>query len=332
MVLSQDSSSRWPGLSIAGRTTDMHPSALLARMREWLLRSAAMREACAAAEAPTARQRARAQAQLVAEVVRRVAEPVDALPFGSCPAVQLALCRDATYWALLAMQSDDTPAADLAALWARTPPQRLELAAGGPDAAEAVRRALVESAPAYSLDTAAATASLARKFTNTLVADLDAPRRRIERLSVQRWLRIGLVAFVLLSIGYGARVVALGPNLIADKPFRTSSAYSGCTPIANCAGILFHTEQENNPWIEFDLGAPRAMKRVEVTNRTDCCADRAAPMIVEISTDRTTWTEVARRDLEFFVWTASFPPTIGRYLRLRVPRPTQFHLKEVVVR
>jgi hypothetical protein len=310
----------------------MRSPTILFRMREWLLRSEAMREARAAADVPPARARARAQAQLVAEVAERVAAPVDALPFGSCAAVQVALCRDATYWALVAMQPDDVPATDLPTLWARVPAERLERAAGGADAAEVVRRTLANGAPAYSLDTADATASLARKFASTLVAELDAPLKRIDRLWMQRWLRIGLVAVLLLSTAYAARVRALGPNLIADKPFLTSSATAVCTPITNCPGMLFHTENENNPWIEFDLGALRPMKRVEVTNRPDCCADRAVPLLVEISTDRTTWTQVARRDLEFLVWTASFPRTIGRYVRLRVPRATPFHLKEIAIR
>jgi len=302
-------------------------------VREWLLRSEAMREAHAAADVPAARRRAQAQAQLLTEVARRVAEPVDALPSGSYAAVQLGLCRDATYWALVALQLDDEPPArDLATLWARTPAERLARAAGGPDGAESVRRALVDGVPAYSLDTAEAVASLARDFTTALVADLDAPQRRVERLSMQRWLRIGLVAAVLLVVGYAGRVLALGPNLLEGKPFQASSAYAACVPITNCEGLLFHTNQENNPWVEFDLGTPRAMKRIEVTNRADCCADRAAPLVVEISTDRTTWTEVARREQEFFVWKTSFPRTVGRYIRLRTLRPTQFHLKEVIVR
>lgn len=308
----------------------------LPRIGEWFLRSAAMRDARAAADEPPARQRARMQAQLLAEVARRVVEPLDALPSGSFPAVQLALCRDATYWALLAMESDDGAAAhggpspDLATLWARAPIERLELAAGGADAAEAVRSTLTDGAPPYALDTAQAAATLARTFTERLVADLDAPQRRIDRLWMQRWLRVGVLVAAVLGVVFGARAVTLGPNLIAGKTFRTSSGHPGCAQ--GCEGLLFHTENENSPWIEYDLGAPRTVKRVEVTNRLDCCGDRAAPLLVEVSTDHTSWKEVARRDLEFIVWTASFPRTTARYVRLRVPRPTALHLKEIVIR
>jgi hypothetical protein len=96
--------------------------------------------------------------------------------------------------------------------------------------------------------------------------------------------------------------------------------------------MLFHTEQENNPWVEYDLGAPKPIHRVEVANRSDCCDDRAIPLVVELSNDRTNWTEVARRDSEFQSWTAKFATKTVRYVRLRVPRVTALHLKEVVVR
>jgi hypothetical protein len=229
------------------------------------------------------------------------------------------------------MQPDDAPAPDLPTLWAQTPTEQLERAAGGAAAAEQLRRTLADGAPAYSLDAAEEIASLARKFTTTLVANLDAPRRRIDKLSMQRWTRVGLVVALLLSTVYAARVLVLGPNLIEGKPFRTSTAYAGCADGA-CPDLMFHTENENSPWIEFDLGAPQAIRRVEVTNRLHCCQDRAVPLVVEISTDRTAWTEVARRDLEFIAWRASFPRKTGRYVRLRVPRQTALHLKDVVVR
>jgi hypothetical protein len=302
------------------------------RIREWLLRSAAMREARAALAAPKARRSAQMQAHLLAEVARRVAEPVEALPNGSRAAVRLALYRDATYWALLAMRPDDRPAPDLVTLWARFPPERLEHFAGSRNAAEAVRRALTDGAPAYTLEAAEADADRAREFIEALIAEIDAPRKRVERIARQRWARFGALGAVLLMIVYGVRVLALGPNLVADRPFRTSSTYAGCAPPNTCDGIFFHTDQQSNPWIEFDLGAPRAIKRIEVANRIECCMDRATPLLVEISTDGSHWTEIARRDRDFSTWTASFPKVTTRYVRFRVPRETQFHLKEIVVR
>ena len=222
-----------------------------------------------------------------------MAEPVEPLPSGSRAAVELALYRDATYWALVAMRPDETNAPDLATLWNETPPERLEQAAGGIEAAEAMRKTLDrrrEHAPL--LEVTDEDAARAGKFVAALVAELEVPKRRVERVTFQRWSRIGLAAFALLLAAYGVRALILGPNLVAGKPFRVSSAWAGCP----CEGIFFHTEKENNPWLEYDLGKPKAIHRIEIKNRPDCCEERAIPLIVETSNDRANWTEVVRRE------------------------------------
>jgi hypothetical protein len=314
----------------------MNARSMLTRTREWLLRTSAMRDARAAvAGTDGLRARAQAQAQLLAEVARRVAEPVEALPPGSRAAVQLALCRDATYWALTALQNgkpDEAAAPDLATLWPEVSPDRLQRIAGSEDATERVRQTLTGSANTQALDVSDEDAGLARKFTDKLIAELEAPRRRVERVAFQRWWRLSLVVVLLLAAVYGVRTLSLGPNLAAKKSFRTSSTYSGCNAASPCEGILFHTDNENNPWVEYDLGAIKPVRRVEIANRSDCCDDRAVPLVVEVSTDRAKWTEVARRNEEFTSWTAKFPKHDARYVRLRVPRVTQFHLKEIVIR
>jgi hypothetical protein len=307
----------------------MSARSFLARLREWFLRSAAMREARAVVAGPDGRRkRASAQAELLAEVARRVAEPVEPLPSGSRAAVELALYRDATYWALVAMRPDETNAPDLATLWKETPPERLDQAAGGIEAADAMRKTLTDDADAPLLEVTDEDAARARKFVAALAVELDAPRRRVERVSFQRWSRIGLAAFALLLAAYGVRALVLGPNLAAGKPIRVSSAWAGCP----CEGIFFHTEKENNPWLEYDLGTPKAIHRIEIKNRAECCEERSVPLIVEMSNDRAKWTEVVRREKEFSSWTVTFPKRTARYVRFRVPRVTELHFKEVVLR
>ena len=164
---------------------------------------------------------------------------------------------------------------------------------------------------------------------------MDAPRRRVEGLSVQRWLRVGLAAAVALALLIGARAWMLGPDLAAGRPFRSSSTLStwaGCLANNGCSGLMFHTETESNPWVEIDLGAPRKVRRVEVVNRGDCCAERATPLVAEVSTDRVTWTQVARREEPFGTWKASFPARVARYVRLRAARHTVLHLQAIAVR
>jgi hypothetical protein len=307
---------------------------VFAGLYEWIFRSAALRDARAAVHSPKGdRGRAAQQARLLVEVAHRVADPVEKLPPGSDNAVVLSIYRDAVYWALAAAGSGHgAPAGDLAAAWADVPSEALRAVAPDPAALEGVKNTLVTTSPAR-LDVSDEELARVRAFADALVAEMDAPRRRAERVLGQRWTRIALATIVLVFLGMGVRTLALGRNLAADRPFRTSSAWSGCAGDPFCVGLLFCSDpSDNNPWIEFDLGSPKRVRRVDVTNRGDCCQDRAVPLIVEVSNDRSTWTEVAKHDKEFQSWTAKFPPRNAKYVRLRVPRQTVFHLQDVAIR
>jgi len=174
-----------------------------------------------------------------------------------------------------------------------------------------------------------------------LLALHETPERELRRARRSFVVRLALLgAMFLAALVVGATRLApllLGPDLAAGKPWKTSSSLATCDPAhASCGGrvtvILFHTVEEDSPWFEIDLTAPKQVHRVEVRNRLDCCEDRAVPLVVEVSLDETTWTTVARREEVFARWTASFAPTQARYVRLRVPRKTFLHLEEVVVR
>ena len=307
-------------------------SRLRSRLNEWLWRSEALGRARAAlAPSSEAVARATRQAVLLVEVARRVAEPAEALPPGSRADVMLGLHRDAVFWALAARRPDlsgELP--PLAALWDEARSADLVAAAKTPAALATLRALLVDRARLAAGTATDDDAALARGFAEALVAGLEAPRRDVDRLLVQRWLRVGLVLAAVLALVYGIRTVALGPNLLAHKAFRTSSSWSGCAE--GCEGIFFHTNPEMNPWLEYDLGAPTVFHRIEVTNRQDCCGERTVPLIVETSDDRAQWTELAHRETEFSEWTATFPPKKARYVRLRVPRNVAFHLHAVALR
>ena len=169
-------------------------------------------------------------------------------------------------------------------------------------------------------------------FAASAVAQLEAPRRRADRILFRRWSRFAAVAATLVLAFVGVRAATLGPNLVADNHFRTSSSWSGCAANPPCLDLLFHTDHQSSPWVEFDLGEPKTFRRIEVSNRTDCCSERAVPLVAEVSNDRVKWTEVARQDAEFSSWTAKLKSTKARYVRLRVPRDTVFHLKAVAIR
>jgi hypothetical protein len=125
--------------------------------------------------------------------------------------------------------------------------------------------------------------------------------------------------------------------LLAGKPWTASSKAYDCHPKdMECGGarsaMFFHTQEEEKPWIVLDMGAPQSFSRLEVVNREDCCADRAVPLVVEVSDDNQKWTEIARRTDQFREWETTFKPTTARYVRLRVDRRTSFHLVRVTLR
>jgi hypothetical protein len=316
----------------------MTAGAVARNVFEWVFRPAALREARAGLTAGNdQREAAIRQAKLLLEVARRVEQPADALPSGAPPAVALALYRDAIYWALAARRSsNDAPPPELGALWDADTAERLAAGAPAGEARDAVRRALVDDYDPRALAVTEADTAPARAFAEALLWDAAAPRRRINRVRAQRWLRLAVVALGVSSLVAGVRLLTRGPDLAAGKPFRISQPWPGfaeCVRSEDCAQLMFVTEMGNQPWVEIDLGAPpKTIHRIEVTNRSKCCQERAVPLLVEISTNGASWTQVARRDDEFDSWTATFRPKAARYVRLKVLKSTMLHLKSVVVR
>ncbi|MEO8213151.1 MAG: discoidin domain-containing protein [Myxococcales bacterium] len=332
-------------------TTFSGPSAG-GRIGEWIFRRGALRRARAALiKRADTYDLAVNQARLLLEIARRVAEPVESLPAGARPAVLVSLYREAIFWALLAEQiaqgaaeaaeaagktGAPSGAEDLGHLWSRLPADRVRTLAGVADqsdaAVDAVREVLLERPPVQSLSTTADEAARLRTFAEALLWELDAPHRAVEQLQVQRWTRLALVLVALGALVFGVRALVRGPDLAKPKVFKTSSTYNECTPPNHCGDLFFHTQPQDSPWIDFDLGAVKPVHRVEVTNRSDCCAERAIPLIVEVSVDDKQWIQVARRDTDFAAWTATFPKQKARYVRLRVPRSTTLHFDDVVIR
>jgi hypothetical protein len=228
--------------------------------------------------------------------------------------------------------SDAPISANLDQAWASATPERLVKAAGDEAKLALARAVLVERSPGEALDTTDDEAACCRGFAEALLWDLDAPTRAIERVHVQRWTRIVVVAAMVVLAAVGVRTAFRGANLAAAKVFKTSTTYVDCTPPNRCGDIFFHTLHQESPWIDFDLGAVKSVHRVEVTNRSDCCAERAIPLIVEVSLDDKTWVQVARRDVDFSSWKTDFAKHKARYVRFRVPRATSLHFDDVAIR
>lgn len=311
----------------------MKVPAPLSRLGDWFFRTSALREARRELALPEGqRAQAAAQARLFMEVARRVAEPTESLPEGSRAAALVSLYRDALSWGLASQQPSLAGAVDFKALWAAADRERLSRLAGGPEALAEAERCLLNDSAQEALRTSDGEAALVRRFSEAFLWELDAPVRKIDRVQGQRVVRLTLLAALLGLAGIGVMSLPRGADLAKDKPFTTSSVNPSCDQPRKCQNLLFHTQEERNPWVRFDLGKVYAVKRVEVKNRSDCCGERAVPLVVEISLDDQTYTEVARTEVDFSEWVAKFPSQDARYVRLRALRKTLLHLDGVTIR
>ncbi|MBD3176677.1 MAG: hypothetical protein GF320_15965 [Armatimonadia bacterium] len=101
-------------------------------------------------------------------------------------------------------------------------------------------------------------------------------------------------------------------------------------------GWGFHTDQEDSPWWQVDLGEVRALDRIVVYNRCDGAASRAGTLRVLLSADGQSWTEAYVHDGTVFMGFSGGPPleaplqgSEARYVRLTCPGPAYLHLDEV---
>lgn len=307
---------------------------------QWFWRSAELARARQELRDVPAQQRTslrRAQAAL--ELADRAAHPIDPLSRGSSLPLSLTLYREAAYWALVAQDASVPPTHDLTSAWAHVPEEVRTRAAGGHAGLVAVESALVSKTHVETAEDSPeqqrTEAQAAHAFVEGLVNEQLGAERRVGRALVERSVRLSAFAILLVALSVGIAVLysalTTGPNLAAGKPWRASSAYPGI-PKGTNGEYLFHTQDEDNPWYEVDLGKPTQISVVQVKNRVDCCPERAAPAIIEVSSDQTHWKEVSRRKDSYSLWTAKFAPVTARYVRVRVPRRTILHLADVTVR
>ncbi len=305
---------------------------VLGLFREWLLRDRAIASGPAlTATQRERRARARTASQL-AETALGAEGPHGALSDEASPDLALSLYREAAFWALWARSSEATPR-DLAEAFELAPePYRDDAALR----AALVTRGFVETA-ALDREEQHRDAIAASGFVRSLLDGLDAR----EQATNERWTRVAslcvFVAFV--TVGLPAFWRATRPGLADTRPWTASSATwgfaregRGVRAQATAPKVFFHTQLEPSPWISFDLQDRATVRSVTVHNRGDCCQERAAPLVVELSDDGATWSAVARRDETFADWTATFAPRTTRFVRLRATQTTFLHLAGVEIR
>ncbi len=284
------------------------------------------------------------RARVFAELADRALDPVDPLRSGSGAAPALSLYRQAAYFALLG-QDDAFEAADLTQAFEGTPRNTLLYAAGGEAGLLELRRCLVDKNHAQDAlepdERLAEQARAARAFVYALLKTKLGPTRLVARLQRQRWVRSTLLVSFLVGATWlatwGVQRALLQPDLAAGKPWKASSQWLPCFPAEHRCGdtrtdIFFHTNDDNEPWVQIDLGKEQEFSLIEIVNRRDFGPDRAIPLAVEVSNDGQHWREVARQKTTFTVWTTRIAPTRARYVRAKALRKTWLHLERVTVR
>lgn len=291
------------------------------------------------------------RAALAVEAAQRTERPAEPFLRAGSEAIAAELYRQAIHWALLAhaeggsSAADASPAPDtsLPGVLERSDKALLVRAAGSDAELEAVRPRLLESYREFAEIDPGARRSLVAdlgRLANGLIEPLASVQQRLERIWVRRVVHLLAVLVVLLAVAVGFRQLSLAREVQGDLAQRatwtTSSLYptGGCkSPQQRCEGgenYFFHTMQESNPWVMFDLGKEKRISAVRVENRLDCCGERAKPLVIEVSSDAKAWKEVARQTEEFTSVRKGFASTRARYVRLRVVNPTAIlHLSRV---
>jgi len=180
-----------------------------------------------------------------------------------------------------------------------------------------------------------------REIASKLLKPLEQEASRASKLVSLRWLRIS-IAFALVTAAVGVLFGGAwnrpgNENLALHRPVTTSSQIPGIgTDHAllvdgNQTNLGFHTDNRPNQFVVIDLGSTKKFDKVVVTNRVDCCKERAIPVRLEVSNDGVNYTMLADRREAFDVWTAANLGAKGRYVRLRLLESNPFHLAEVEI-
>ena len=123
-------------------------------------------------------------------------------------------------------------------------------------------------------------------------------------------------------------------NVVAILP--CDDAAGACDGVKD-GGAGFHTEHQDQPWWQVDLGVPQPVARVIIWNRCEC-AERSARLQIGLSEDGRVWQTVYRHDGRPFYGFSDGKPLavqitngLARFVRVQLPGKDYLHLDEVEV-
>ena len=165
--------------------------------------------------------------------------------------------------------------------------------------------------------------------------------RTVRRIWAVRVLRLSAVAALLVTLLVVSLVFALAPtNVAAGKPAHSSSRWPGSpdprglTDGVRGHGFGAHTQIEQDPWLEVDLGAPHAVRQVVVYHRSDGFERESLPLTLQLSEDHASWRDMGTRTALFTSaepWVAACNGARGRYVRLTLHGKGYIALSEIEV-
>ncbi|MEM9719504.1 MAG: discoidin domain-containing protein [Bacteroidota bacterium] len=149
---------------------------------------------------------------------------------------------------------------------------------------------------------------------------------------------------------------ASAPNIALQKTAQQSSTYGKGTadkavdtdastnkgPWAS-SGAITHTQRQQDPWWEVDLGAVYTLSKIQYTGRTDCCKERLENTYVFVSRTPFSTSSLSSNRSNSAIWhrlNSNFPnPTIsfhtgdiqGRYVRIQIQGNQALSLADVKV-
>jgi hypothetical protein len=286
-----------------------------------------------------------ARSRFSADLARVAATATEPVGESVAESVACELYRQSVYWALCALSPvSDAPPRDSDRVWASLDDELLAPVATNDEERAKLRDRLstgdfVGFAALPETEHARWCSAFA-ELNTALLARVAARNRGLVVLRRQRGFRLGgllaclLTLLVCIVVG---RARANRPvDFAIDAEWRASSSYGGVgcvSPEQDCdskMGWFFHTaDSDTEPWIEFNLRSAKAFSTVVIENREDCCAERAVPLVIEVSDDQKQWRSVAKQEQQFSTWRATFPTVRAPWVRLRLLGRGPLHLKRV---
>jgi hypothetical protein len=326
------------------------------RVVEWFWRGQALARARQQQLEARPRLLVQQRARIAAEVATQALDPSGPWLSGDARHLACSLFAESIAWSLLAATAPDQDAQPHAAAFDDRLPKdealkqlltsqraRLLDASGDLETLERVTDQLsnrsfeIVAQPPEDMERAAREL---RRVADRLLQGSGGTSGATDRLLVQRVLRIGALLVLLVTAVWAGGMLRERAESNADlsrgKPWQASSTYEPVcrSPAHHCntdKAYFFHTQEEANPWLEIDLLRSESFSAVRVINRQDCCTERVAPLVVEVSRDHETWRTVASNHTAFDNWKASFAPVTARWVRFRVARRSHLHLFDVRV-